>query len=51
MKKSTRFSALGGSLFDLAPPPFSLACDPAIFKLPRGKKLLACAPGKIDPAS
>ena len=46
---STRFSTLGGSLFDLAPPPFSLACDPTIFNFPSGKNLLACDPEKIDP--
>ena len=28
--KPTRFSALGGSLFDLAPPLFWLPCDPPL---------------------
>ena len=31
------------------PPPFSLACDPAIFNFPSGQNLLACDPEKIDP--
>ena len=47
----TRFSAQGGSFFNLAPPLFSLACDPGICTSLYGENLLACVPGKNDPAS
>ena len=44
---TTRFSALGGSLFDLGPPSFWLACDP-----PLNSKVLVyvCDPFLTDPA-
>ena len=47
----TRFSALGGSFFDLALPPFSLACVPGICKSLYKENLLACVPGENDPAN
>ena len=48
---NTQFSAQGGSFFNLAPPSFSLACDPEFCKTYYGENLLACVPGKNDPAN
>ena len=47
----TRFSAVEGLFFDLAPPPFSLACVPGFCKSLFGENLLACLPGETDPAN
>ena len=46
----TRFSALGGSLFDLSPPLFRLLVTRQFFILLVSKICLLGDPGKIDPA-